>query len=113
MTVPAFLHPFSVPAKAHDGYVSIVRGEGARVWDDDGREYIDAMASLWYANIGYGDERIADAIVPVVRDLGTYQTFTTWTNPWADRLAQRIADLTDYAEKFNYSVDGTGLGNLF
>ena len=96
MGVPAFLHPFSVPAKPADQFVSIVRGRGARVWDDEGREYVDAMASLWYANIGYGNERMADTLADVARELGTYQTFTSWSNPYADRLAERIADLTDY-----------------
>lgn len=96
MSIPAFLHPFSTPAKPADGFVTIVRGRGARVWDDSGREYVDAMASLWYANIGYGDERMADAIAEAVRELGTYQSFTMWSNPYADRLAERIAGLTDH-----------------
>lgn len=96
MTVPTFLHPFSAPAKPMDEFVSIVRGRGARVWDEAGNEYVDAMASLWYANIGYGDERIAETLSTVARDLGTYQTFTSWTNPHADRLADRIAGLTTY-----------------
>jgi adenosylmethionine-8-amino-7-oxononanoate aminotransferase len=96
MATPTFLHPFSVPAKPADEFVSIVRGRGARVWDADGNEYVDAMAALWYANIGYGDRRMADAIAEAASSLGSYQSFTSWTNPYADRLADRVADLTDY-----------------
>lgn len=96
MATPSFLHPFSRPAAAPEDFISIVRGSGARVWDADGREYIDAMASLWYANIGYGDERMADAMTDVVREFGTYQTFTTWSNPYADALAERIASLSEH-----------------
>ncbi len=94
MQPPSFLHPFAVPSKGPDFYRPIVRGEGARVWDAGGREYIDAMASLWYANIGYGNAEMADAIASQVRELGTYQTFGAWTNRPADDLAVRIAELS-------------------
>ena len=42
--------------------VGLVRGEGARVWDEDGKEYVDGMASLWYCAIGHGRAEMADAI---------------------------------------------------
>ena len=96
MPTPTFLHPFSVPAKPADAFVSIVRGSGARVWDSDGNEYVDAMAALWYANIGYGDSRMAVAIGDAASNLGSYQSFTSWTNPYADRLADHVASLTDH-----------------
>jgi adenosylmethionine-8-amino-7-oxononanoate aminotransferase len=94
MHPPSLLHPFATPSKGTDFYRPIVRGQGARVWDADGREYIDAMASLWYANIGYGNAEMAEAIAAQVRGLGTYQTFGSWTNPPADDLAERIAELS-------------------
>ena len=37
----------------------IARGEGARVWDADGREYLDATAGLWFANVGHGRAELA------------------------------------------------------
>src|SRR6476619_3411386 len=46
MDVPAFLHPFAKPTRA--SFVPIVRGEGALLWDADGHELVDGMASLWY-----------------------------------------------------------------
>ncbi|MCX4245225.1 aminotransferase family protein [Paraliomyxa miuraensis] len=39
----------------------LVRGSGYRVWDQDGRMFIDAMSSALNANCGHGDPRIADA----------------------------------------------------
>lgn len=40
-----------------------VRGKGVRVWDVDGREYIDAVAGgVWTVNVGYGRTSIADAV---------------------------------------------------
>ena len=56
----AFLHPFAKPAR--DSFIELVRGEGSVLWDRDGNEYIDAMASLWYCNVGHGRSEIADAV---------------------------------------------------
>ena len=40
----------------------IERGEGVWVYDADDRRYLDATASLWYANLGHGRAEIADAV---------------------------------------------------
>ena len=37
--------------------------EGIRIWDTDGKEYIDGSSGAIVCNIGYGNERITDAIV--------------------------------------------------
>ena len=47
---------------AVDGHEFVVdRGEGCYVWDEAGRRYLDATASLWYANVGDGRQEIAIA----------------------------------------------------
>ena len=41
----------------------IVEGRGMRVWDANGKEHLDAVSGgVWTVNVGYGRERIADAI---------------------------------------------------
>lgn len=40
----------------------LTRGDGVRVWDTDGREYIDAVSSVITVNLGYGNRRVIDAI---------------------------------------------------
>ncbi|MCK0143218.1 aminotransferase class III-fold pyridoxal phosphate-dependent enzyme [Aliiroseovarius sp. F20344] len=41
----------------------IVEGKGMRVWDQNGKEYIDAVSGgVWTVNVGYGRETIADAV---------------------------------------------------
>ncbi|MEL7461344.1 MAG: aminotransferase class III-fold pyridoxal phosphate-dependent enzyme [Pseudomonadota bacterium] len=41
----------------------IVEGKGVRVWDAKGREHLDAVSGgVWTVNVGYGRERIADAV---------------------------------------------------
>ena len=38
-----------------DGGMIVARGEGCRVWDVEGREYIEAMAGLWCASLGFSE----------------------------------------------------------
>ncbi|MGR3647556.1 MAG: aminotransferase family protein [Shimia sp.] len=41
----------------------IIEGKGMRVWDQNGKEYIDAVSgAVWTVNVGYGRTRIADAV---------------------------------------------------
>ncbi|HFB67744.1 MAG TPA: aminotransferase class III-fold pyridoxal phosphate-dependent enzyme, partial [Calditrichae bacterium] len=42
--------------------ISLVRGEGARVWDEHGRMYIDCVSGNGVANIGHAHPAIVDAI---------------------------------------------------
>ncbi len=42
--------------------VTVERGEGARVWDADGREYIDCMGGYGVALVGHRNARVRDAI---------------------------------------------------
>ena len=41
----------------------IVEGKGMRVWDQNGKEHIDAVSGgVWTVNVGYGRESIANAV---------------------------------------------------
>ncbi len=68
------------------------------MYDDTGKAYIDAMASLWYANIGYGREEMAEVIAEQVRTLGPFHTFAEMTNEPAEALAERVADVSPYSD---------------
>lgn len=89
MNVPAFLHPFA-PTGAND-FVRLVSGHGSTVVDADGREYLDAIASLWCVNVGHGRREVIDAVSQQMGALATYNTFGRWTNGPADHLAELIA----------------------
>jgi putrescine aminotransferase len=89
MSLPSFLHPFCRPAR--DSFVTIVRGEGALVWDAEGNEYVDGMASLWCVNVGHGRREIIDAVAAQMTALACYHTFEPFANEPADRLADEIA----------------------
>jgi putrescine---pyruvate transaminase len=90
---PAFLHPFARPAASTDEFITIVRGEGALVWDARGAEYVDALASLWYCNVGHGRREIADAISEQVQRLAAFHCFEKFTNEPADALCEEVARL--------------------
>ncbi|MEP7003097.1 MAG: aminotransferase class III-fold pyridoxal phosphate-dependent enzyme [Chloroflexota bacterium] len=51
--------------------VVLVRGEGAVVWDDTGREYIDCVGGQGIANLGHGNAAVADAIAAQARTLAS------------------------------------------
>jgi putrescine---pyruvate transaminase len=93
MTVPSVLHPFAVPAKPAEEFLEIVRGEGCRVWDADGRAYIDGTASLWYCAAGHGRREIAGAVAAQMAELEAFHTFARFTNGPEDRLAELLLSL--------------------
>jgi adenosylmethionine-8-amino-7-oxononanoate aminotransferase len=90
----SFLHPFTPPRKTE--FISITGGRGALVFDSNGNEYIDGMASLWYSNVGHGREDIAEVIADEARKLGAYHTFDPFTNPPTEQLATKIAELSPF-----------------
>ena len=89
---PRFLHPFAKPTK--DDFIEIARGEGARIYDASGKEYIDGMASLWYCAIGHGRSEMAQAISTQVSTIEAYSAFDPFTTKVADQLCERISDLS-------------------
>ncbi len=91
-----FLHSFAKPSS--DSFINIVRGDMARLWDHAGNEYIDAIGSLWYCQIGHGRREMADAIAAQVSTLETYSTFDPFTNPLAEAVAERVASLSPVAD---------------
>ena len=86
----AFLHPFSPPTL--EDYISLVRGEGCTLWDDAGKSYLDAMASLWYCQVGHGRAEIIDAVADQMRNLEAYNTFAPFTNPAAEEVSAMIVE---------------------
>lgn len=88
----SFWHSFADMAALEAGGELVVdRGEGVYIWDEDGRRYLDATAGLWYCNVGYGREEIAEAAGAQLRKLSAYSTFGDLSNRPAIELAERVA----------------------
>jgi predicted acetylornithine/succinylornithine family transaminase len=70
--------------------VEFVRGEGARLWDADGNEYLDFLAGISVLNVGHCHPRIVETVRAQVGRL-THVTNLYYTEP-ALRLSARLAE---------------------
>jgi putrescine aminotransferase len=105
--VSSYWHPFAdMAAVEASGELSIVRAEGAHIWDADGRRYLDATASLWYCNVGHGRAQIADAVATQMRKLESYSTFQDLTNPAVEALVERVAAMAPMANAKVFLTSG-------
>jgi putrescine aminotransferase len=104
----AFWHPFANMSRVREHAVTIVRGEGAVVWDDGGREYIDATGALWFCNVGHGRAELAEAAARQMRKLASYHTFGAFTNEPAEELARRVAALAPLDDAKVFFTPGGG-----
>ncbi len=88
------LHPWThFESFERDGALVISRGKGLTLWDEAGREYLDAVGGLWCTNIGLGRQEMADAIGAQALKLGFSSTFVDMTNDPAALLAGKLAEL--------------------
>jgi putrescine aminotransferase len=101
-------HPFAAMGKVDGHELVLVRGEGSRVWDAEGTEYIDATAGLWFANVGHGRAEIADAVAAQLRKLAAHHVFGDHANEPALELAARLADLTPLPDAAVFFGTGGG-----
>ena len=60
---------------ARDGGVLMARGDGIYVIDDGGNRYLEAMAGLWCASLGFSEKRLAEAAYKQMLELPYYHTF--------------------------------------
>ena len=89
----AMWNPFANMSTLAGNEITIVRGEGSTVYASDGQAYLDALASLWYCNVGYGRTELAEAAAAQMRQIAGFQTFEYYSNPPAEALCQRISAL--------------------
>jgi 4-aminobutyrate---pyruvate transaminase len=73
-----------------EGPLVIARGEGCRVFDDSGREYIESVAGLWCASLGFGSERLAKVAYEQMRKLGYYHLYRHRSTEPAIALAEEL-----------------------
>jgi len=71
----------------------VVRGEGCRLWDAAGNEYLDTAAGLALTQVGHGRAELAEAAAAQMRELEYYPSFWEFANPRAIELAARLAAL--------------------
>ena len=85
------LHAFTdLRAHQETGPLIFDRGEGVRVWDDAGKPYIEAVAGLWSAALGYSDESLILAAERQLRKLPFAHQFGGKSHEPMIELAERL-----------------------
>ena len=78
--------------------VSFVRGSGARLWDDNGVEYLDAIAGVAVTSLGHAHPEIAAVIAEQAGML--LHTSNVFRIDWQERLGERLCALTGMQKAF-------------
>jgi 4-aminobutyrate--pyruvate transaminase len=73
-----------------EGPLVITRGEGVYVYDDQGRRYLEGMAGLWCASLGFSERRLAEAAHRQMLELPFYHSFAGKVPAIATELAERL-----------------------
>ena len=81
----AVMNTFGTPARV------LVRGQGARVWDADGTEYIDLLAGIAVNCLGHAHPAVVAAVSEQISTLGHISNF--FTSPAQVRLAEELDGL--------------------
>jgi len=85
------LHPSTnLRAVQAEGPLVITRGEGVYVYDDEGKRYLEGMAGLWCASLGFSERRLAEAAYKQMCELPFYHSFGGKVPAISTELAERL-----------------------
>lgn len=99
-------HPYT-QHKTAQAAIAIVRGEGALLWDENGKTYIDAIASWWVNPYGHANPVIAKAIYTQLTTL-EHVLFGGFTHPSAVELTEKLLEiLPSNQNRIFYSDNGS------
>jgi len=86
----------------------ITRGKGIYIYDEQGREYIEAAAGMWCASFGFSEPELVEAAVRQLRALPYYHTMTSRSVTPAIELAERLSKLVPVENNHIYlAVSGS------
>ena len=100
--------PFCTLPDDRTNAVTIVRGEGAYIYDAEGNRYLDGTAGLWYTLIGHGREEMAAAIADQVRTLHAFKTHGEYDNLPARALAEELTTMFPVDDSLAFFTSGGG-----
>ncbi len=86
------MHPLHHPS-AYPATRVWVKGQGARITDATGREYLDGLAGLWNVNIGHGRRELGEAALQQMSTLAFHSAYAGGTNEPAIRLAELMSTI--------------------
>ena len=103
------VHPLGVVAGGTPPLI-VDRALGARIWDIDGREYIDGTCGLWQCLVGHGRRELAEAAAEQMQRMEFYSSFGAFSNEPAIRLAARLAALAPSGQTRAFFTSGGSEG---
>lgn len=99
-------HPYTQHKTVAD-FPAIVKGKDALLWDENGKEYIDAIASWWVNPFGHSNKVMADAIYQQLTTL-EHVLFGGFTHNKAVELSEKLMEiLPSNQKKIFYSDNGS------
>jgi 4-aminobutyrate--pyruvate transaminase len=92
--VETLIHPYTNLAAHRDiGPLVLERAKGVRVYDVDGKPYIEGMAGLWCTSLGYGNEELVEAAARQMRQLSFTHLFSGRSHDPAIELAEKLKEI--------------------
>ncbi len=94
LDVASLVHPQSNLRKhLEQGPTIYAKGKGIFIYDEDGREYLEAAAGLWCASLGFGVERLAKVAYDQMCKVGYYHIYRSASNETAIELAAKLLEM--------------------
>ncbi len=91
-------HPNTNLAALHRGRpLVLARGKGVHVFDNHGKQYIEAMAGLWCTTLGYGDDELARTAYEQIKKLSFSHLFTGKSHEPGILLADKLVQMAPFA----------------
>jgi acetylornithine/N-succinyldiaminopimelate aminotransferase len=78
--------------------IALSHGRGCRVWDTEGREYLDALAGIAVNTLGHGHPKLVPALQDQVAKL--IHTSNYYTAPLQERLAAKLCEISGLTNVF-------------
>ncbi len=92
--IASVLHPYTPIHRLEEtGTLVIERGKGVFVYDTHGKDYIEGMAGLWCAGLGFGDEEMIEAATRQLRTLPYYHLFGAKGTESSIELAEKLKEI--------------------
>jgi 4-aminobutyrate---pyruvate transaminase len=92
--VETLIHPYTnLDAHRTVGPLVLEQAKGIYVYDVDGKPYIEGMAGLWCASLGYGNEELVEAATSQMRKLSFTHIFSGRSHDPAIELAERLKEI--------------------
>jgi len=95
--VQSVLHPYTNLVKFREtGPLILESGKGCRVYDETGKDYIEAMAGLWCTALGWGENELADVAAEQMRKMAFGHLFGGRSHEPAIALAEKLKEISPF-----------------